>query len=99
MLKFICSNFLSFGKKFESNNMATNNRSSDLKNHFFKRDSRKIETLKGATIYGLNALGKSNFLETIKYSSLSTYQNKFLRETQKSTRFEYRKRMVYQERY
>lgn len=73
LVRFICNNFLSFGKEFDFVNIATRDRKNDLDGHIAQENKNDFPILKGTAIYGANASGKSNFLNAIIKSSAFIY--------------------------
>lgn len=63
LIRFIVSNFLSFGEEREFNMLA-----SSLKTHkHHVYNAGKVDVLKAAAIYGANGAGKSNLIKAIEY--------------------------------
>jgi len=100
LIRFICENFLSFGKETEFLNTAYS-KSPLLKTHIYREKENHIPILKGTAVYGANASGKSNFFRAIGFSkhiilnykkevnqyNIHNLQNKF--SNSKQTKFEY----------
>ncbi len=105
LVRFICENFLSFGNEkdaFEFLNTAAS-KTKSLPNHVVKI-SPNISILKGASIYGANASGKTNFVKAISFAkniiesrkkgieehNLGSFQNKFCKSNESKFVFEFK---------